>query len=93
VDIPDDRVLTGAPDEGAPEPQSTPDPGFLPSQPRRLRAESLFVRIIATAGVIGIGTAVGAALGANDVATWITSLIVSTLSVVLAAVLWRSRRL
>ncbi len=67
--------------------------GFLPTRPGRLRIESVFVRLIATAGVIGIGTAVGAILVANDVAGWITGLAVSTLSVILAAVLWRSRRL
>lgn len=68
-------------------------PGFLPARPARLRIESVFVRLVATAGVIGIGTAVGAILVANDVAGWITGLVVSALSVVLAAVLWRSRRL
>jgi hypothetical protein len=67
--------------------------GFLPSSPGRLRVESVFVRLVATAGVIGIGTALGAILVANDVAGWITGLAVSALSVVLAAVLWRSRRL
>jgi hypothetical protein len=51
------------------------------------------VRIIATAGVIGIATAVGAILGAKDVSTWVISLVVSALSVLLAAVLWRSRHL
>jgi hypothetical protein len=67
--------------------------GFLPSQPGRATAESVLVRIIATAGVIGIGTAVGAILDSNNVAGWIVALVVSALSVVLAAVLWRSRRL
>jgi hypothetical protein len=69
------------------------DPGFLPSQPARRAAESVMVRVIATAGIIGIGTAVGAVLAANDVAGWITALVVSALSVILAAVLWRSREL
>jgi hypothetical protein len=69
------------------------DRGFLPTDPGRLRFESVFVRLIATAGIVGVGTAVGAILGANDVASWIISLVASTLSVVLAAVLWRSRRL
>ena len=69
------------------------DTGFLPLQPERPAFESVVVRLIATAGVIGIGTAVGALMSANDVAGWVTSLVVATLSVVLAAVLWRSRRL
>jgi hypothetical protein len=72
------------------QPSST---GFLPSQPARATAESVLVRVIATAGVIGIGTAVGAILSAQDVAGWIAALVVATLSVVLAAILWRSRRL
>jgi hypothetical protein len=67
--------------------------GFLSPAPPRRRFESALVRLIATAGVIGIGTAVGAILAANEVAGWITGLVVSAVSVVLAAVLWRSRRL
>jgi hypothetical protein len=43
--------------------------------------------------VIGIGTAVGAILDASNVTGWIIALVVSAVSVVLAAVLWRSRRL
>jgi hypothetical protein len=68
-------------------------PGFLPSSPGRHEAESVFVRLIATAGVIGIGTLLGAVLTANNVAGWIIGLAVSLVSVVLAAVLWRSRTL
>ncbi|MBV9659850.1 MAG: hypothetical protein JO337_01695 [Acidimicrobiales bacterium] len=48
---------------------------------------------MATGGVVGIGTAVGAILGSSNVAGWSTGLIVSVLSVVLASILWRSRRL
>jgi hypothetical protein len=84
------------PDAPMPPPVETSvpaDPGFLPSQPARRAAESVMVRLIATAGIIGIGTAVGAVLAANDVAGWITALVVSALSVILAAVLWRSREL
>jgi len=55
--------------------------------------ESVLVRLIATAGVVGIGTAVGAGLSATSLSGWIVALVVSLLSVVLAAVLWRSRRL
>jgi len=68
-------------------------PGFLPPRPPRAEAESVAVRIIATAGVIGISTAVGAILAASNVSGWVIALVVSTLSVILAAVLWRSRRL
>ena len=67
--------------------------GFLPSSPARHEAESVFVRLIATAGVVGIGTVLGAILTASDVAGWIVGLAVALVSVVLAAVLWRSRTL
>jgi hypothetical protein len=82
----------------APALEIAPDPaagatGFLPPRPPRAPAESVAVRVIATTGVIGISTAVGAILAASSVSGWIIALVVSTLSVVLAAVLWRSRRL
>jgi protein-S-isoprenylcysteine O-methyltransferase Ste14 len=73
--------------------RSIEEQGFLPTGPSRLHGESIFVRLIATLGVVGIGTAVGALLTANDIAGWITGLVVSLLSVLLAAVLWRSRQL
>jgi len=69
------------------------DEGFLPAAPPRASFESVLVRLIATAGVVGIGTAVGAILGSSDVAAWIIGLVVSLLSVIFASVLWRSRRL
>ena len=66
---------------------------FLPNRQRRLGIESFAMRLIATAGVVGIGTAVGAILGTQDVDAWILALVVSALSVLLAAVLWSSRSL
>lgn len=93
-------------DQPLPVETSTPNPtaidgddsaeqpaGFLPTSPARLGVESVFVRFIATAGIVGVATGLGAILAAADVAGWIIALVVSTLSVVLAAVLWRSRRL
>jgi hypothetical protein len=67
--------------------------GFLSERPVRRPFESVFVRLVATAGIVGIGTALGAILVAADVAGWITGLAVSTVTVALAAMLWRSRRL
>jgi hypothetical protein len=67
--------------------------GFLSEHPERRMFESILARLIATAGIIGIGTALGAILIAADVAGWIAGLVVSTVTVVLAAMLWRSRRL
>jgi len=67
--------------------------GFLPTQPPRRAAESVLVRIVATIGIVAIGTLLGAVLVANDVSGWIVGLVVSLVCVILAAVLWRSRTL
>jgi tetrahydromethanopterin S-methyltransferase subunit F len=67
--------------------------GFLSEQPERRAFESVFARVVATAGIVGIGTALGAILIAADVAGWIAGLVVSIVTVALAAMLWRSRRL
>jgi hypothetical protein len=79
-----------------PGPEAMPaarDTGFLPAEPSRRAPETVLVRVVANAGVVGIGTALGAILNANDVEGWITGLVVSAVSVILAAILWRSRRL
>lgn len=55
---------------------------------RRRRAGMAYQRGTAALGIIGIGTAVGAILGAFDVSQWLTGLIVSIACVALAAVLW-----
>ena len=73
--------------------ESTHQEGWLPSEPARRPFESVFVRIVATVGVLGIGTVLGALLVANNVSGWIVGLTVSVVSVVLAAVLWRTREL
>jgi hypothetical protein len=67
--------------------------GFLSASPSRAGLESVFVRVIATAGVIAVGTALGAVLVANDIAGWIVGLAVSTVCVLCAAILWRSRQM
>jgi len=67
--------------------------GFLSEQPERRTFESVFARLVATAGIVGVGTALGAILIAVNVAGWITGLVVSIVTVALAAMLWRSRRL
>ena len=83
-----------APAERAPaDPRAAAEPetGFLSPRPRRRHAESVFVRVVATAGIVGIGTALAAVLGSVDVTGWLIGLIVSLLAVILAALLWRSR--
>jgi hypothetical protein len=62
-------------------------------RPRRRGFESAFTRLVATGGIIGIGTALAAILGSQDVAAWILGIAVSTLAVILAAILWSSRAL
>jgi hypothetical protein len=66
---------------------------FLPTRMRRLGVESLFMRLIATGGIVGIGTGLAAILGSQDVAAWIIGIVASGLSVILAAILWSSRTL
>ena len=60
---------------------------------RRTRVERGFMRVVATGGVVGIGVALGAILSHNDVAGWIVGLVVSVVSLLLAAILWSSRQL
>ncbi|HEV3408606.1 MAG TPA: hypothetical protein VG079_07970 [Gaiellaceae bacterium] len=67
--------------------------GFLPARLRRPIVESVFVRLVATGGIIGIGTAIAAILGSQDVAAWIIGIVVSAIAVILAAILWSSRTL
>jgi hypothetical protein len=66
---------------------------MLPERRARTPVESVFVRVVATTGVVGIGVALGAILASQDVDGWIVGLVVALVSVVLSAVLWSSRRL
>lgn len=70
-----------------------PDGGMLPERRVRPPVESALVRAIATAGVVGIGVALGAILSSQDVAGWIVGLVVALVAVILSAILWSSRRL
>jgi len=60
---------------------------------RRFVVESIFMRLVATAGIVGIGVALAAILVGQDVEGWIVGLVVSITTVVLAAILWSSRQL
>jgi protein-S-isoprenylcysteine O-methyltransferase Ste14 len=60
---------------------------------RRLIVERVFIRLVATGGIVGIGVALGAILSSNKVAGWIIGLVIALVSVVLAALLWSSRQL
>jgi hypothetical protein len=60
---------------------------------RRTGVERGFMRVVATGGVVGIGVALGAILTSNKVDGWIIGLVISVVSLVLAAILWSSRQL
>jgi hypothetical protein len=67
---------------------------MLPGRERRRSVvERGFVRIVATGGVVGIATILGAVLVSEDVAGWVVGLTVGLTSVILAALLWSSRQL
>jgi hypothetical protein len=69
-------------------------PNMLPAREvRRSVFERLLVRIIATAGIVGIGVVIAAILASSKTQGWIIGLAVSIVSVVLSAVLWSSREL
>ena len=68
--------------------------GMIPARSRRrTRFERVSMRTLATGGIIGIATALGAVLVGNGIAGWIVGLAVGLTSVILAAVLWSSRQL
>ena len=73
-------------------PAGTPDV-MIPKRDKRLPLEAPLMRVVATAGILGIGVLIGAIMTSQDVQGWIVGLVVSGVSVVLAAVLWSSRRL
>jgi hypothetical protein len=84
-------------DRGYSEPGQTQRqtaPNMLPGRERRRSAfERLFVRLIATAGVVGIGVVIGAIMADNKSQGWIIGLVISIVTVVLSAILWSSRQL
>jgi hypothetical protein len=68
--------------------------GMVPGRERRRTVvERGLMRFIATGGIVGIGVALGAVLVGQDVAGWIVGLVVSAVSILLAALLWSSRQL
>jgi hypothetical protein len=69
------------------------DASVAGTEPARLRAaEMAFAKLITTLGIIGIGTALAAILGTQDVDAWIIGLAVSVLTAVLSIVLWTRTR-
>jgi hypothetical protein len=88
-DEPEALPVEGDADEAAAQPRRS----FIPNRAGRRAFESFFMRVVATGGIVGIGTALAAILGTQDVKAWIIGLAVSVVSVLLAAILWSSRTL
>lgn len=67
---------------------------MIPSRERRrFGIERLLVRLVATCGIIGIGVVIAAIMVSNHSHGWLVGVVVSVVSVVLAAILWSSRQL
>ncbi len=66
---------------------------MIPERGHRPAPEAFLMRIVATAGIIGIGTAIAAIMASQHSHGWLIGVVVSAVSVLLAAVLWSSRRL
>ena len=66
---------------------------MIPSRRKRLPLEAPLMRVVATAGIVGIGVLIAAIMGSQHSQGWVIGLVVSLVSVALAAVLWSSRRL
>ena len=97
-----------APEPGAePQPDLAPEEAVAADAPERLNShnmlpprerrrsgfERIVVRLIATCGIVGIGVAIAAIMVSSNSKGWLVGLVVSIVSVVLAAVLWSSRQL
>jgi hypothetical protein len=84
-----------APDTPAsePAPAGSERGTMIPSRGERPYAERLLMRIIATIGIVAIGVAIAAIMGSQHSQGWLIGLVVGIESVVLAAILWSSRRL
>lgn len=66
---------------------------MIPARRKRLPLETFVMRLVATAGVVGISVAIAAIMTSNHSKGWVIGLVVSLVSVILAAFLWSSRRL
>jgi protein-S-isoprenylcysteine O-methyltransferase Ste14 len=72
-------------------------PGLMtPSGRRRLPLEAPLMHVVTTGGIVGIGivvVVVAAIMTSQDSKGWLIGLVVSIVSIGLAALLWSSRRL
>ena len=60
---------------------------------QRLPLETPVMRLVATGGIVGLSVAIAAIMGSQNAQGWLIGLVVSVVSLVLAALLWSSRRL
>ena len=66
---------------------------MIPSRLKRLPIEGPLMRVVATAGIVGIAVVVAAIMASQHSAGWLIGLVASIVTVMLAATLWSSRRL
>jgi hypothetical protein len=66
---------------------------MIPSRRKRLPLEAPLMRAVASAGIVGIAVAIAAVMTSQHSQGWLIGLVVSVVSLLLAAVLWSSRRL
>jgi hypothetical protein len=66
---------------------------MIPSRRKRLPFEAPLMRGVASAGIVGISVAIAAIMTSQGSQGWLIGLAVSIVSLILAAVLWSSRRL
>ena len=79
--------------EEAREPREERPGVMIPNRRKRLPLEAPLMRIVATAGIVAIGVVIAAIMGSQDSQAWLIGLVVSAVSLTLAALLWSSRRL
>jgi hypothetical protein len=66
---------------------------MIPNRRKRLPLEAPLMRLVASAGIVAIGVVIAAIMTSQGSEGWLIGLVVSIVSLVLAAVLWSSRRL
>jgi hypothetical protein len=81
------------PELAPPEPERERPGVMIPARSARSMFETMVMRVVATAGIVGIGVAIAAIMHSQHSKGWLIGLVVSLVSVILAAILWSSRRL
>jgi hypothetical protein len=80
--------------EAAEASRDEPARNMIPARLQRsTKVERASMRVLATGGIVGLATILGAILVSQDVAGWIVGLSIGLVSVLLAGVLWSSRQM